>query len=1045
VALGRPEGMTGSELLQTPAICEPGGSGLLLPFGDHAWDPNLRALLYLVALLYSFFGVAIVADMFMASIEAITMKRTQWELPDGRIRTGYVWNDTVANLTLMALGSSAPEIFLSLIDMFRSGMHASDLGSSTIVGSAAFNLLVIVAVCIASIPDGEIRLIEHYPVFLVTAIFSLLAYLWLALILSVVSPDRVEVWEAVATLLILPALVWLSYQADRGRLSCGAGWVLGRPCEAVMDSDPSASPSTAAASTCSGSRSESPASGATTGPLPRIDSMGTLGDDEGQARRPRVSDCDLRTRRENSCGAQASHVISERSPKMPSFRVMRLGSFARSASISSRSTGSISSGAAAKTMLRALSGGPGTMAEGGRLRRKSIASHHHLGVNRLRRSGAAGMGRSCSNVTDGEASSAGSAPDETRDSVIQFLVDRQCASTCLSTKPVTIVRTGAAVALRVEYKIFRCVKPVATVSESEVRCALDPETDGRQPGADWTAYTETELLTNGYIFLEALQNEASITCDTMPFDGACGDFIVSMVEARVVERGRATASVGNLRSTYVYREIAAPGALAFAFSSATVPGALGAQVVDAVVCRIGGCKGSAQCHYSTEGMTAVPGVDYTAAEEGLLHFTEGITEMRIRLHLLPKQPRTVARKFLLVLKASEDASLESPAAFRDEQDGGKHSAIMTVVIDEVPECPAQGVGKMLDKSLNFSSVRKGASDWKEQFKSAVLVNGSWDAQHEASWSDWVTHLLSMPWMLAFSLIPPTTFGGGWWCFCMCLVWIAALTAIIADLAELFGCVLGIPDIITAITFVALGTSMPDLFASKVAATEDPSADASIVNVTGSNSVNVFLGLGLPWTIAAIYWELQDRSELWELRYPGVAAMYPQRTAVFAMPSASLGFSVIVFSSACFGAMGLIVLRRRKIGGELGGDRSKYATVAAFILYWLGFVCVVGWRALRHGKATAEEETTIIGSVAAFEFCVTAMAALMTLREAAAKRGCASSPPNEGAKLPHKCLERVRSNSSVASQMSVPSEPEANSVVSSATIESAGKFAADHRT
>ena len=34
---------------------------------------------------------------------------------------------------------------------------------------------------------------------------------------------------------------------------------------------------------------------------------------------------------------------------------------------------------------------------------------------------------------------------------------------------------------------------------------------------------------------------------------------------------------------------------------------------------------------------------------------------------------------------------------------------------------------------------------------------------------------------------------------------------------------------------------------------DDTADNSIGNVTGSNSVNVFLGLGLPWLIAAIYW------------------------------------------------------------------------------------------------------------------------------------------------------------------------------------------------
>ena len=31
------------------------------------------------------------------------------------------------------------------------------------------------------------------------------------------------------------------------------------------------------------------------------------------------------------------------------------------------------------------------------------------------------------------------------------------------------------------------------------------------------------------------------------------------------------------------------------------------------------------------------------------------------------------------------------------------------------------------------------------------------------------------------------------------------------------------------------------------------ADAAIGNVTGSNSVNVFLGLGLPWMMAAVYW------------------------------------------------------------------------------------------------------------------------------------------------------------------------------------------------
>lgn len=48
----------------------------------------------------------------------------------------------------------------------------------------------------------------------------------------------------------------------------------------------------------------------------------------------------------------------------------------------------------------------------------------------------------------------------------------------------------------------------------------------------------------------------------------------------------------------------------------------------------------------------------------------------------------------------------------------------------------------------------------------------------------------------------------------------------------------------------------DTFASKVAAIQDKYADASVGNVTGSNAVNVFLGIGLAWFIASIYHTLK---------------------------------------------------------------------------------------------------------------------------------------------------------------------------------------------
>ncbi len=50
----------------------------------------------------------------------------------------------------------------------------------------------------------------------------------------------------------------------------------------------------------------------------------------------------------------------------------------------------------------------------------------------------------------------------------------------------------------------------------------------------------------------------------------------------------------------------------------------------------------------------------------------------------------------------------------------------------------------------------------------------------------------------------------------------------------------------------------DTFASKVAAIQDDCADASVGNVTGSNAVNVFLGIGIAWSLAAIYWAAQGK-------------------------------------------------------------------------------------------------------------------------------------------------------------------------------------------
>lgn len=62
---------------------------------------------------------------------------------------------------------------------------AGELGPSNIVGSAAFNMLLITAVCVTALPPGDGRRIQNRVVFYVTSIFSVLSYVWLLVILEV--------------------------------------------------------------------------------------------------------------------------------------------------------------------------------------------------------------------------------------------------------------------------------------------------------------------------------------------------------------------------------------------------------------------------------------------------------------------------------------------------------------------------------------------------------------------------------------------------------------------------------------------------------------------------------------------------------------------------------------------------------------------------------------------------------------------------------------------------------------------------------------------
>merc|ERR1719247_2613428 len=203
--------------------CCPGDEGggtfvPALPIAEESLQ-TIGSVCYLLILLWIFMGVNIVSDYFMTAIEVITSQEKEIKVEDPKTRENRkfrvkVWNDTVANLTLMALGSSAPEILLSVIELIGNNMYTGELGANTIVGSAAFNLFVIFGLCISAIPAGEERKIVGTKVYACTATFSVFAYVWLYIVLALISPNVVEIWEAVVTFLLFPTLVLLAYGID---------------------------------------------------------------------------------------------------------------------------------------------------------------------------------------------------------------------------------------------------------------------------------------------------------------------------------------------------------------------------------------------------------------------------------------------------------------------------------------------------------------------------------------------------------------------------------------------------------------------------------------------------------------------------------------------------------------------------------------------------------------------------------------------------------------------------------------------------------------
>ncbi|XP_069350086.1 sodium/calcium exchanger 1 isoform X16 [Eulemur rufifrons] len=874
--------------------------GVILPI----WEPQdpsfgdkiARATVYFVAMVYMFLGVSIIADRFMSSIEVITSQEKEITIkkPNGETTktTVRIWNETVSNLTLMALGSSAPEILLSVIEVCGHNFTAGDLGPSTIVGSAAFNMFIIIALCVYVVPDGETRKIKHLRVFFVTAAWSIFAYTWLYIILSVISPGVVEVWEGLLTFFFFPICVVFAWVADRRLLfykyvykRYRAGKQRGMIIEHEGDR-----PSSKTEIEMDGKVVNSHVDNFLDGAL--------------------VLEVDERDQDDEEARREMARILKELKQKHPEKEIEQLIELANYQVLSQQQK----SRAFYRIQATRLMTGAGNILKrhAADQARKAVSMHE---VN--------------TEVAE-------------NDPVSKIFFEQgtyQCLENC-GTVALTIIRRGGDLTNTV-FVDFRTEDGTANAgSDYEFTEGTVIFKPGETQKEIRVGIIDDDIFEEDENFLVHLSN-VKVSSEASE-DG--------ILEANHVSTLACLGSPSTATVTIFDDDHA--GIFTFEEPVTHVSESIG--IMEVKVLRTSGARGNVIVPYKTIEGTARGGGEDFEDTCGELEFQNDEIVKTISVKVIDDEEYEKNKTFFLeigeprlepkwIRRGMKD-STDQPLTSKEEEERriaemgrpilGEHTKL-EVIIEESYEFKST-VDKLIKKT-NLALV-VGTNSWREQFIEAITVSAGEDDDDDEcgeeklpSCFDYVMHFLTVFWKVLFAFVPPTEYWNGWACFIVSILMIGLLTAFIGDLASHFGCTIGLKDSVTAVVFVALGTSVPDTFASKVAATQDQYADASIGNVTGSNAVNVFLGIGVAWSIAAIYHAANGEQ--------------------FKVSPGTLAFSVTLFTIFAFINVGVLLYRRRpEIGGELGGPRTaKLLTSCLFVLLWLLYIFFSSLEAYCHIK------------------------------------------------------------------------------------------------
>ncbi|CAF4523136.1 unnamed protein product [Rotaria socialis] len=890
--------------------------GLIIPLwrpqhGISIGDRIARAIVYLLALIYLFIGVAIISDRFMASIEVITSQKREIRKknPDGTVSvtTVAIWNETVSNLTLMALGSSAPEILLSIIEVVGKNFHSGDLGPGTIVGSAAFNLFVIIAICIVAIPSGEVRRIRHQRVFFVTTAWSIFAYIWLWAIVAKISPGYIEVWEGTLTFLFFPLTVISAYFVDTKVGQFIRIRITARKQVSQNDNHKSIS----LPINIDNFEQKNMLDGSSK------NSIQNITNDTHRKRTISSMTGGVMDQLSGSAGGGLDEVISpdqtevqQRDEFIDIWRQLRK-------QYPDHDMHTLNEMASVEMMNRAP---------------KSRAYYRIQATKRL-----GGGGNIKKKML--EKINEPDKVDETNKPLA--LIDTTSQTTKIYFEPnhYTVLENAGFVKIHV----------LRTDGNLRNTVYVDYATeDGTAThGGDYESAEGTLIFypmeTHKQIQVKIIDDE--IFEEDEHFSVRLSNLKIKDNQGRLTP-GAFDKSVQLVEpSTAVVMIIDDDHSGLFVFDNDEKDVVESDGLAQITVLRTSGARGRIRVPFITQDGTALIGRDYLT-KEGEVIFENNENQKTISIQIVDRDQYQRNETFLVLLG---EPSLIREAGEKDESTmteqeksiadlgrprlGDKNT--IRIRIQESKEFK-NAVDKALYKAN--TAILVGTSTWLEQFKQAFCVkaddddddnvvesgDSTQDNEKPATCKDYMLHFVSFFWKFLFAFVPPTSVAGGWACFCVSIFIIGVLTAVIGDLATHFGCTVGLTDTMTAIAFVALGTSLPDTFASKVAAEHDKYADSSIGNVNGSNAVNVFLGIGLPWAMSAWYHYFHNTK--------------------FIVEKGSLSFSVTLFCS--FAAVGFIMLLVRRLkcfgGGELGGP-TKFRVISSllFLSLWIAYLILSG--------------------------------------------------------------------------------------------------------